>query len=147
MLDSQPLGLNASSMEPAPFLYHWHIREVAQDGSTVYEVRDSRGAVVAGNIKCIEHARLFALSPLIFQNFQLLEKEAVRALWHMVDANPGTYDVEEVAVDVDGEFERTSPGTPEHAQWLMEVASLREAVGEQDFPPVGTPWQVDLFTA
>lgn len=57
------------------------------------------------------------------------------------------YDVEEVADDVNGEFERESPGTPEHAQWLMEVASLREAVGEQVFPPDGTLRQVDLFTA
>ncbi len=147
MLDSQPLRLNASSMEHTPFLSHWHVREVAQDGSSLYEVRDSRGSVVAADIKCIEHARLFALSPLIFQNYELLEEDAVRALWHMVDVNPGTYDVEEVAADVDGNFERTSPGTPEHAQWLMDVASLREAVGEQDVPPAGTPRQVDLFTA
>lgn len=147
MLGTNHHELGSDSVESVPFLSHWHVREVAQKGSPQYEVRDSRGEVIAANIKCIAHARLFALSPLIFQNFQLLEEDAVRGLWHMIDANPGTYDVEEVAADVDGEFERTSPGTPEHAQWLMEVASLRDAVGEQDLPPDGTPRQVDLFAA
>lgn len=147
MLGTKHPELPSGSGQSVPFLSHWHVREVTRDESTLYEVRDSRGAVIAADIKCVEHARLFALSPLIFQNFQLLEEEAIRGLWHMIDVNPGSYDVEEVAADVDGEFERTSPGTPDHAQWLMEVASLREVVGEQNFPPAGTPRQVDLFTA
>ena len=80
MRDIQHHELCSSPKEQAPLLSHWHVREVARDGCTIYEVRDSRGAVVAADIKCLEHARLFALSPLVFENFQLLEQEAVRAL-------------------------------------------------------------------
>lgn len=131
--------------ESVPFLSHWHVREIERDGCTLYEVRDSSGAVVAADIKNLESARLFALAPLVFENLKLLEEVAVRALWNMVDANQLTYDVEDVAADVDGAFERASPGVPEHAQWLMEVSALREAAGEQAFPPAGTPWQDALF--
>lgn len=131
--------------ESIPFLSHWHIRAFERDARTLYEVRDSNGTMVAGNIQSFEHARLFALAPLVFEEFKLLEGEAARALWHMVDAIQGIYDVEDVAEDVDGEFETACPGAPEHAQWLMEVSALREAVGEQDFPPTGTPRQEGLF--
>ncbi|QHE87214.1 hypothetical protein [Hydrogenophaga sp. BPS33] len=131
--------------ESVPFLSHWHIRAFEGDGRTLYEVRDSSGTLVAGDITSLEHARLFALAPLVFHNFKLLEVEAVRALWHMVDSNQGTVDVKDVAEDFEGEFEKASPGAPEHAQWLMEVSALREAVGEQDFPPTGIPRQQGLF--
>lgn len=137
--------LNPTTGESVPFLSHWHIRTLERDGLTLYEVRDSVGTLVAGDITSLEHARLFALAPLVFKNFKLLEVEAVRALWHMVDCNQGAVDVEDVAEDVEGEFEKASPGAPEHAQWLMEVSALREAVGALDFPPTGTPRQEGLF--
>ncbi|MDR7093944.1 hypothetical protein [Hydrogenophaga laconesensis] len=130
--------------ELVPFLPHWHVREVSRDGATVYEVRDCNGVVVASDVKSLEHARLFALAPLMFENFKRLEAEAIRGLWHMVDANAGDFEVEEVADDVDGRFESASPVAPEHARWLMEVGALREAVGEQAFPPVGVPRQLAL---
>jgi hypothetical protein len=141
------LELSPEQGRSVPFLSHWHVREIERDGCTLYEVRDSSGAVVAGDIKSLESARLFALAPLIFENFKLLEKEAVRALWYVVDAKAGTYDVEDVADDVDGEFEKAGSGVPEHAQWLMEVSALRAAVGKQEFPPAGTPRQDALFAA
>jgi len=141
------LELSPALGELPPFFSHWHVRELLRDGCTVYEVRDSKGAVVAAEIKTLAHARLFALAPLLFENYQSLEKEATRALWYMVDVNQGDYDVEDVAEDVDGEFEASSPGAPEHAQWLLEVGALRDAVGGQEFPPVGTPYQAPLFTA
>lgn len=144
MQDATHAEAQPTMPEPAPFLPHWHVREVSQDGATVYEVRDCNGVVVASDVRSLEHARLFALAPLMFENFKRLEGEAIRGLWHMVDANAGDYEVEEVADDVDGRFESASPGAPEHAKWLMEICALREAVGEQEFPPVGVPCQLTL---
>lgn len=144
MLNSSP-ALPHNDGDTTPFLPHWHVREVARNAGVEYEVLDSNGAVVAANVKSLELARLFALAPEVFENFKRLEREAVRALFHMLDVNQGTYDVEEVASDLDGEWERVSPGAPDFARWLMEVEELREAVGEQQFPPPGVPRQVGLF--
>lgn len=130
--------------DSVPFLPHWHVRQVEKDGGFQYEVRDSTGAVVAAGVKCLEHARLFALSPLVLENFDLLQHEAGRTLHQMVDADQGALDAHEVADDFDGKWEELSPGAPAYAQWLLEIAELREAVGVQAFPPAGIPWQQQL---
>lgn len=109
----------------------WHIRESKRDGRSLFEVRDSMGNLVAADIASLKHACLFALAPRLLENFQLLEAEAERALWHMVDANEGYYDVEEVAEDIDGGWERTCSGAPEYAQWLLDVRSLIEYASEE----------------
>lgn len=145
MLNSLP-PLAPSKGGDALFLPHWQVREVAYNGGVQYDVLDSKGTVVAANIKSLELARLFTLAPQIFENFKLLENEAQRALSHMLDVNEMAYDLDEVASDVDGEWGRVSPGSPDFARWLIELKELREAVGEQQFPPPGVPRQVGLFT-
>lgn len=127
------------------FLPHWQLRKVERDGCIRYDVIDSESSVVAANVRSLEFARLFALAPLVFEHFKRLEREAGRALSYMLDVNEMAYDLEDVASDADGEWERTSPGAPDFARWLMELNELRVAVGEQQFPPPGVPQQARLF--
>lgn len=117
--------------EVQPFPPDWHIQEVKVKEGTRYEVRDFNDNVVASGIKLLSHARLFALAPQILENFIELEHEAVRALGYMIDTNAGYYDVDEVAGDASGRWERISPGVTDFARWLLEVRRLREAVCEQ----------------
>lgn len=117
--------------EHVPFDAHWHIRKFDTAEGTHYEVRDSRGEVVAGNIKCLEHARLFALSPSLLSEFERLTSEAQRVLHFMVDEQEGSLDLREVAEDVNGQWGSVSDGAPEFAQWLLDIEDLRATIGPQ----------------
>lgn len=129
--------------EHVPFDTPWHIRQVDTAEGTHYEVRDSRGELVAADIKRLEHARLFALSPSLLSDFDLLANEAQRVLHFMVDQQVGNLDLREVAEDVDGQWESISGGAPEFAQWLLDIEDLRATIGPQS-PVEGVARQAEL---
>lgn len=131
--------------DPANALSDWTIYQVDSANGAFYEVRDSRGKTVATGINNLQHARLFALSPILLENFDPLCVEASRSFHHMVDANEGTIDLEEVADDEDGDWEESTPGAVDFAQWLLDMDELREAVGEQTSLPVVTECQAKLL--
>lgn len=128
----------------ALFLRHWKVKEVNR-GTVQYDLIDALGKVVASGVKSLELARLFALAPFLFEALEPLEGEGRRALFQMLDVMEGSYDVDEIAEDVNGEWEMASPGAPRLAALLTELRELREAVGDQQFPPSGIAWQGELF--
>lgn len=131
-----------STRKPAP---HWRVKEIATEHGFHYEVVGSDGVTVASDIQSLELARLFALSPQIFSHFKSLRVEAERSLLHMVDRDTTQCDIEEVAEDTLGDWERVSPGAPAFAQWLLALEQLEEMVGPQTYPPKGVSVQRELF--
>lgn len=127
---------------PSP---HWHIREVGEPGSRHYQVVASAGTVVASGIKSLELARLFALSPQLFENFRMLRLEAERALYNMVDCDITQCDIKEIAEDEKGQWDETAPGASAFATWLLDLEELAAKVGSQGYPPEGVATQADLF--
>lgn len=134
--------IHDSSRKPAT---HWQVKEVKTEQGIHYDVVGSDGATVAAHIQSLELARLFALSPQVFNQFKSLRLEAERALHHMVDCDVTQCDLEEIAEDAMGEWERVSPGAPAFAQWLLGLEQLEETVGPQKYPPKGVSVQRDLF--
>lgn len=128
--------------KPSP---HWQVKAVTAKHGTHYEVVGSDGVTVASNIQSLELARLFALSPQVFNHFKSLRLEAERALYHMVDCDVTQCDFEEIAEDAQGEWEQVAPGAPEFAEWLLNLQQLEEMVGPQSYPPEGVSVQYDLF--
>ncbi|WP_153064257.1 hypothetical protein [Acidovorax sp. ST3] len=122
---------------------HWQIKEVQDTRGKSYQVIGTDGIVVASDVQSLEIARLFALSPFLFESFRDLLSEAERVLEHMVDSC--WYDTKEIAEDEDGLFEEDSPGAPEFASWLLELYKLVKMVGPQAYPPKGVTWQYELF--
>lgn len=129
--------------DTVPFAPYWHIRQVEGPQGIRYEVRDSRGEVVAADIKTIEHARLFALAPQMHTHFHYLANEAQRTLHFMVDVQEGLLDIHEVAEDVDGKWERGCNGAPGFAEWLIDVRELQASIGDQ-YPAKGVARQKEL---
>lgn len=138
---AQPLSPVAT--ETPMLAPHWQIRAVQDARGQSYQVIGTDGAVVASNIQTLEIARLFALSPLVFKNFQALRLEAERSLDQLVDSS--FYDIEEVAEDASGHWEEECPGAPEFASWLLDLYELEDMVGPQADPPEGVTKQYKLF--
>lgn len=133
-----PIGTETPMLSP-----HWQIRAVQDARGQSYQVIGTDRAVVASDIKSLEVARLFALSPLVFKNFRALRLEAERVLDQLVDSN--FYDIEEVAEDASGHWEEECPGAPEFASWLLDLYEIEDMVGPQAYPPQGVTCQYNLF--
>lgn len=124
---------------------HWQVKEVTTEQGIHYEVVRSDGRAVASDIQSLELARLFALSPQLFNCFKALRVEAAHALRNMVDCDVTQCDLHEIAEDVQGEWDRVSPGAPSFARWLLTMEQLERMVGPQNYPPEGVSVQCELF--
>jgi len=92
---------------------HWQIKEIQDTRGKSYQIIGMDGTVVASDVRSLEIARLFALSPFVFENFRPLLFEASRVLELMVDSS--FYGIDEIAEDANGRWERDSPGAPAFA--------------------------------
>ncbi|MDR6154702.1 hypothetical protein QF021_002791 [Acidovorax delafieldii] len=122
---------------------HWQIKEIQDTRGKSYQIIGMDGTVVASDVRSLEIARLFALSPFVFENFRPLLFEASRVLELMVDSS--FYGIDEIAEDANGRWERDSPGAPAFASWLFELYELEKLVGPQAYPPEGVTWEYELF--
>lgn len=124
---------------------HWQVMEIKTEHGIHYDVVRSDGGAVASNIRRLELARLFALSPQLFNHFKSLLVEVTRVLYDMVDCDATQYDLQEIAEDIQGDWERVSQDAPAFASWLLAMEELEEMVGPQTYPPEGVSGQYELF--